>query len=362
MYYLIFLIGIILILIPRYSKQLSIIYFLILLLIAVFRYGVGNDFFAYEYLYNVYNKTIIYEISNSKAREEILFRIISTVFNNMDLSYIVYLSFYSIISLYCIYKICIKYSTHPLLSMLTFYSFFYFVWIFSGIRQGLVISLGVLLLLYCFEKKKNFLFVVLISILCLIHTSAVVLIVLYFLSQINWQKSHLIYIFIFSIIISIIPINFIRILPIFTDRISSYKTNESIINFDFQSIIRIMLVTIIFLYFSKIQKINDIHHFILKFYILGICLYFLLKDIELIAARLSIYSRILEIILVPAILYITNKKYIWIVLLSIIIILALYFNKELISMGGNVIYNSSDWYVPYTNIFNKNEYIYINKQ
>ncbi|MEB8121490.1 EpsG family protein [Staphylococcus xylosus] len=361
MYYIIFLIGVILIFLPKYHKISAFIFTAFLLILALFRYGVGNDFFAYKYLYNIYTKTILYEINHPEAREEILFRIITTIFNNLDFSYLVYLSFYSIISLYCIYKVCIKYSIHAQLSMLTFYSFFYFVWIFSGIRQGIAIAVGILLVLYCFENKKNVLFVFLISILSLVHSSAIVLIFLYFLAKLNWKKTQLFFIFIISLIISILPVNFLTVLTLFSDRINSYKINENIISLDFQSIIRILLVTTVFVFYRQIKKINEIHYFILKFYILGICLYFLFKDIELVAARLSIYSRVLEMILIPAILYVINKKYVLITLVIIILLITISFNKELIGMGENAIYNSSKWYVPYTNIFNKNEYDFINR-
>ncbi|MFZ8102661.1 hypothetical protein ACO1GT_14050, partial [Staphylococcus arlettae] len=59
--------------------------------------------------------------------------------------------------------------------------------------------------------------------------------------------------------------------------------------------------------------------------------------------------------------YVINKKYVLITLVIIILLITISFNKELIGMGENAIYNSSKWYVPYTNIFNKNEYDFINR-
>lgn len=362
MYYIIFLIGVVFIFLPKYHKISAFIFTVFLLVLALFRYGVGTDFYAYEYLYNSFNKTIFYEIGNSEAREEILFRIISTIGNKFSISYIVSLSFYSIISLVCIYKAATKYSTNALLSIFTFYSFFYFVWIFSGIRQGIVISIATLIILFCYEKNKNKTLIVTIILLSMIHVSVLVVLVLYFVAKINWSKKLLFYLFIVSFFISLLPINIFDYASMLTERIASYKPNNKIINLDFQSIVRLCLVSIVFLLYSKIIKINTTHHFIVKYYILGMCMYFLLKDIELVAARVSIYSRVLEIFIVPAILYITNKKNIYITLLIMIIFLFIYFNKELINMGQNISLDKQTWYVPYTNIFNKDNFYFVKER
>ncbi len=360
MYYLIFLIGVLFIFFPKYHKIFAAIFIIFIVLLAIGRYGVGTDFFAYEYLYNSYNKSILYEISNSSAREEILYRILSTIGNKLSITYITSLAFYSVISLISIYIASIKYSKNALLSILIFYSFFYFVWIFSGIRQGIVISISIILILYCFDKGKDRILIIATIILSMIHLSALIILVLYFIAKIKWTKKGLLYLFTISFVYSLLPVNFLNNISFLSERVSVYSSDNSMFNLDFQSIVRVLLIIVVFIFYSKIKKIDPIHYFILKYYILGICLYFLLKDIELVAARISIYSRVFEIFILSSIFYVINKKYVYLSLLVLIIFLFIYFNKELINMGENIItLEGSKYYVPYTNIFNKENFYFL---
>ena len=62
MYYLIFLIGIILSIINDRKKFSFKIYFIILLFLSFFRFGVGPDYFAYNVLYKSLSGSIITEL------------------------------------------------------------------------------------------------------------------------------------------------------------------------------------------------------------------------------------------------------------------------------------------------------------
>lgn len=360
MYYLIFLIGVFFIFFPKHHKIFASIFTIFLLVLAIGRYGVGTDFFAYKFLYNSYNKSVLYEIFYSTGREEILYRVLSTIGNNLGISYICSLAFYSVISLVSISIAAKKFSKNALISMLTFYSFFYFVWIFSGIRQGIVISISIILILYCFDKERNKTLIIFTIILSMVHLSGLIIVFLYYIAKSKWSKKSLIYLFIISFIIGIIPLNFLSNFNILSDRVSAYSSENNILKIDFQSIIRLLLIIIVFAFYNKIKNINSIHNFILKYYIIGICVYFLLKDVELVAARLSIYSRVLEIFIIPGILSVINKKYIYISILTIVILLFAYFNKELINMGRNIIpIDGNRSYVQYTNIFNKDNFYFL---
>lgn len=342
--------------------KLSLTFSIILAMIASLRYGIGNDFFGYYYLYKMYDDNIADAIKNpTNFREEIGFRIIAAIFKSMQLDFQWFILFFSILTVFIVYKTAQKYSEHPMISLFVFYSLFYTIWVLSGLRQGMVLFFGLYLVLYCFEKNKTITLIIGSLFLSCIHVSALIIILLYALAKLNIKKNYLFVLFLTSVILSILPINPIaNILSLVNlgGRLEIYKSSDRLINFDFQSIARILLTITTFIYYNSLIKINKTYFFIVKYYIFGIIIYFLFKDVELVAARLSIYSRASEIIIIPAILMLSknfkNKLY-----LGILILVFLFFNlaKDTNAMKNSVFVKP---YVipPYTNIINKNNFEY----
>ncbi|WP_460011029.1 EpsG family protein [Lysinibacillus sp. CTST325] len=368
MYYGVYLLGIIFSLLNGKSKILYMIFATILAGLAVFRYGVGPDYFAYEYLYNRLNESPAQEFLYGVDNQEILFRFFGSLLKSVGISYQQYITVIAIINLYYMGKICRKYSENPTLSLLIYFCFYYLVWTFSGLRQGLTLAIGVYYLLECLENNKTIKLFITTIILSFIHTSAIVLVPLYFIARIDFKKRTLIFLVLASIFISILPmgllINHLQWMPIL-DKIIPYSTFTNSINniFDFQSIIRIIFLVIAFFYYDAFSQKSEFSKRVINIYIISYCLYFFLKFSELTAARISLYGVLLNIILLTNFYYLYKDKINKLIYIGCLLFLSfIYLLKELETLGQlSGLDHADSFQIPYTNIFNKNEHIFKNR-
>lgn len=164
---------------------------LILLFIICFRYGQGTDYFGYYWLYNQVG-TLSEELTNFSVHGELLWRLIESLFKQMNIDFPIFAGIVGFITMVFTLLVIKKRSPYKVLSLFLLYPTFYLTYYLSGIRQGIVISsflfLGIELL---YEEKfiKYFIFTLFLS---LIHTSAILLLMLPFLvkyKKINLKKS-----------------------------------------------------------------------------------------------------------------------------------------------------------------------------
>lgn len=361
MYYVTFIFGIFLSSFKDKSNILLKLLFLLLVILAIFRYGVGSDYFNYKYLFQRLQSNPFREIISGLDDQELGFRFIGAFFKGIGISYEFYIAVFAIINLFYVYKICKNYSKNPVMSLVIYFAFYYFVWTYSGIRQGLVLSVGMYYLIkYCIGKF-NWRFMVIVIGLTFIHSSAVLLIPLYFISKINLSKNHLFVIFGLSLFVSLMPLGFIfnamANIPI-VNRIIPYLTDSySILNIlDFQSIARIAFVMIVFIYYDAYAKRSPRDKIVLNLYIISISIYFIFKFSELTASRLSIYGKYLDILILVNIYYLYKYKINKIIYIAMLLcMINLYLFKELSALKASsfVDFQENSYLVPYTNIFNK---------
>ncbi|QNO13418.1 EpsG family protein [Alkalicella caledoniensis] len=392
MYYLVFILGIALSFQNNKKRSWSFIFFgVILTFLAFFRYGVGPDYFAYDFLYSRINTSVIQEILFGLDHQEVGFRVLSSFFKAIGVPYQIYLATLSGVTLYYIFKLCYKYSKMPTLSLFIYYSFYYFVWSYSAVRQGVTITVGIYYLLETLESKKYVNFFLITLLLTSIHTSAIILLPLLFIVSLKLTFKKLITIVLMSIIMVYFPYGYVieqlhwlpflsRILP-YIGRSQSY----GLINF--QSLARIFFLCITLSHYQLLSKENNISKKIIEIYILSLSIYFIFKFSEITAARLSIYGKVLDILIFPNIYYLYNKgkypKILSLVLSKIkspsnnkivkekilqityicmlILLCSLVFLKEVESMSSYAGLITNSPYVPYTHIFNKNSYQFDNR-
>ena len=79
MFYFILLTGIFLSLFKE-KKIATKIYISILIILAIFRYGLGADYFGYKYLYQILKPNVIEEFKYGVGSQEIGFRLIGAFF------------------------------------------------------------------------------------------------------------------------------------------------------------------------------------------------------------------------------------------------------------------------------------------
>jgi len=364
MYYVLFLIGFIGS-IKKNNKLFLIIFTISLILIASFRFGVGRDYFAYELYYNSIDTNIIKELTEPIFGVEILYRMSSYLFRKLNFSYELYLSFLSIIGIYFVYSLVKRFSLNSNLSIFLFYSFFYFVWIFSGIRQGLAITIGIYYFVRLLNEKDGKKFVIINILLMLIHTSAIVLTPIYLIvKRVNLKSSNLIILSSISLLTTFLPIgqvikslDFLPLLNIATHYIPTEFNFLSI--FDFQSIVRLIFLAFGLLIYSN-KRLSLLEKKIVLSFVLFLNIYFYLQFSEILASRLSIYGFYLIILIIPMYFYkISVPKESIIIGLVFMILSFSYMQKDLVSMSIGTINNQDSFFVPYTNHFNKNEYSFI---
>lgn len=369
MYYLVLLTGSFLAIFNK--KKISFVIFAsILALMAFLRYGVGPDYFSYNFLFNRLSSDFLVEINNGLDSQEIGFRLIGVALKKSGVTYRQYLMFFSAINIIYISKTCIKYSKNAVLSLLIYFCFYYFVWTFSGIRQGVTIAIGIYYLLECIEKKNIVKMMIITIILSTIHSSSIMLMILYLMSMIEFKRNQLIVFTFLSLLIGMLPLGnvFLRLnwIPLLNRASYYWSYSSGITNlFDFQSLGRIAFIIIALFYYNIFSEESEISHKIINVYIVSMIMYFLLKFSEGLASRISLYGKVLDIVILSNILYIYKNKInksIYIFALSLLCFM--YFAKELNSMhyiSGFENKDSYDLMIPYTNVFNFKDYYFNNK-
>ncbi|MEZ4358516.1 MAG: EpsG family protein [Eubacteriales bacterium] len=368
MYFIILALGLILSAIND-KKHISFkLLVLILLVFAFLRYGVGTDYFSYNFLYDRLNPSLFLELTQGVDNQEIGFRLFGSLLKGIGFSYQFYLIIIAFINIFFISLTCSKYSKNPTFSLLIYYSFYYLVWTFSGLRQGIVIAIGVYYLLEYIQKNKHLRFLLIVLLLTTIHLSALILIPLYFASKINFKKKTLLIILLSSLAFAMIPwgnilknfiwIPFISRIILYIDT-STFSLTRLL---DFQSIGRFVFLIIIFFYYDSYARQNEVSKKILNIYIISMILYFVFKFSELTAARLSIYGKILDMIILANTYYLYKER-INRILYSVLMILLLvvYFNKELVALKTQTgLVTESQINIPYTSIIDKERYEFDN--
>lgn len=346
------------------------LYTIFLTILAAFRYGIGADYFAYEFLYKQLKPFVIPEILYGTQKQEVGFRVLGSFLKTLGFSYQSYVAILGAITLYYIYRICVRYSINPMLSMVIYYAFFYFVWVYSGLRQGLAMSVGAFYLLEALrsdtiEKRKEFYKA---SILLLtIHTSSIIFMVFYVLVRfIPWNRKLMMMAITASILFAFIPLgNLVSILSEripFLLRLSYYLDDAFTLKdlFSFQVVARLGLLSIVLFYYNELSLVSPMMKKIADVYLLSFVFYFALQFSEMTAARIAVYGRLMEIILFARIVYLRRPKLEGTVfLLGLLLLISFYFVKEVETMKeqSGLIILDKEW-VPYISVFTKNEQYY----
>ena len=344
------------------SKSFFYSYLFLLLILASFRYGVGPDYFAYLYLYSLANTSLVEQFGKLTG-QELLFRLFGSALNYINFSYQQYLAVAALITLHYVGKICKEYSRYPIVSLYLYFCIFYFVWVFSGIRQGLTLAIGVYYLLQCLESRKHIKFVIVVCLMTLIHASSLILLPFYILANLDVGRKTLLGGVFFCLCISLMPDQYLwkifSYLPYY-ERIEFYKINstETVNIFDFKSISRFILLFLIgVVFYKRYNKNDEIERRIMNVYISSFGFYYALRFVEILAENVSLYGFMLIIIILPN-MYgkIKNGPNSKVFLMFILVFSVAYFFKTLYAMEDMSKLNHSSLITPYTNIFNKSEY------
>lgn len=356
-YFLIFF----LLLFPVKKRYINNWCFILLLLFTVIRWDVGWDYRWYYLLaenkeLNViplfFEKQDIYKYLNLAGswwylRNEFFLRFVSKAIWNLNLPAQTMIIFYGTITLYFIKKGLDNLKINNKYVWLWFYSFPYFyLYSLNIMRQWAAISIVFYAYKYIIENNiKKYLFWILLA--GLIHKTAFLMVIFYFLKKMNLSKIFHIFLFVFSFFFLKI---FVFVILNINIPITSYYKGYVIEKIGiagakmYYVILGIYIILLLhFLFLKKKEiKLEKIYNISL----IGCFIYVSLIKLGHLASRMSIYFFIFSLILVN--IYTRKQVYkIGIFLLSLILVISLLIS-DVTRQGIRT------EYVPYQIIFNKN--------
>lgn len=344
-------------LISKIPKFFFYVFFGILAILAVLRFGVGTDYFNYNYLYNQIPNILQFDVGYLQSiHGEWGFKLSIVLAKSLGVSYVFYnllVTAFSMMILLRFFMIYVK--KNYILGLLIFYSMYYFTYINSGIRQGFVLIAFLGIALPLLSNDKWIKYTITILLLSLFHVSILIVLILPILKVLNfkiWFTVGLIFSF------SIAAISFVQqrniLLSLFHISAYSEDTGGSLSALLFRLISLIIVVLI-----SNIVKMKDLPNeigYLIYFYMYGFLLYLMLSNNTLISSRIHVYFRALELIILPYLISsmkLSTRRIIGALL--IIIIYPVFWIKEIMAQlyQGNYYNTTSVLDYSYVSVFEK---------
>lgn len=278
--------------------------FIIMFIFAAIRYGIGYDYFGYM-------KLVLHQGADySLERIEPLSRALIEV--GYATHYQVFFVIGSFLTLFPVYKACIKLSINPAYSLIIYFLFpNYYLESFSIVRNAIAYSI----VLYSFVllvQKKRILSVLMIAIACCFHKSAAIGLLIYCIYYIRTGIKIQVIIYLFSFIISDMMMRlsaeFSAILPLLSG-LEHYAEQARSGGGSMTYIINALCV-FNFIIWGRLTKLNPINSMYLAMFNLGGCLWNIFLPVDsTIALRLSSFFQIFIIFIVPQYKYVVRPKF-----------------------------------------------------
>jgi small-conductance mechanosensitive channel len=317
MYHIIFLILLFFSTYFLMKKQKKIVHNVLSFLLLSFvtlRYGQGSDYFSYIFIFQ--NSAELFETAIktkefSYLTQEIGFAAISYLWIKLlNFSPETLSALFSAVSFLLVWFFIRKYSISPIISLFIYYCTFYLIYPFSGIRQGICIGVFLLYLIPLLQERKYTHYYVISALLFTMHFSSVILFIIPIVNLVKSYKP--IHVYLFGLIALLIGLllhqllfSFFSTLDLIGGKIEAYTETNSL---DIISLLLRISILIPVMFTYKIYERESIMDLFLKIYIFGFFLYLIFMSSALISARLNVYMRHLEIILLVDTLILIFKK------------------------------------------------------
>lgn len=313
-------------------KQKQFVYILIMVFLILFaglRGNIDKDHLTYVALFkNPQSLTISVETS---------FYIISCIIQkftgNVKYLFLTYAALAIIAKFYAIKKI----AAFPFYSILIYYSFYYFLHEVTQIRVGVSVAF-ILLSLMSIEEKNLLKFIIFMIIAAFFHISAIIVLPFYFIRTNKIEKIYFLlipiaYLFYLTNLNIVSLIKFVDI-DIISLKFNFYLNNsksQDINVFNALRLVRCLLIYFLLWKWDYLYSRNKYFIILIKFYILSFFFFVALADIPVIAYRVSDLFGIVELLIIPLLLYCFNEKYLVAAFVGLIGLLlltyTLYYNK-----------------------------------
>lgn len=311
---------------------LKISFIILFVFLAIRGESTGTDLPNYHFFYDLLSYYNIKDLLKSNYFEigyTLYSYIIHLISNGNFRFFLVVTAFFSLIGIYDFIK---RYSKNYLLSIIVYICLQYYLFIFSGLRQGIALSI------VCFSirfivQRKFWKFLCLVCIATTFHLSALIFLPAYFLSEYDINDKKLFFAIGLIIIIYIFRYNIVYLFASLF--FSNYSLNDNFGNG--YSLLVIYFVIFIFISIFKRNflgkeelKLNNICY---NYLYIGILIQ-VLATVEGNAHRATFYYLITILCTIPKISLIFSSKDKLLVNIILIILLIIYF----ILISGNLVY------------------------
>ena len=290
-------------------NNLSISTFFIMLwtLLACRSIEVGVDLSNYNLFFKKYSKYDFVQAFNGDL--EPLFGILNWCIAQITSNFQVYLAIVAAITILPIVSLYKQDRRHSYLKIALFVNMSVFVMLFSGIRQAIAMSIG-LIVFHFVKKRRILLFLIMVFVAIGVHASAFILFAMYPVYYLRLKKKHL------YIIVPLIAIVFIFNRPIFTVLLSvmtllnaGYADYASLSDTGAITMIILFVAFTLFAYILPDDQKTDDEFIGMRNYLLLATLLQCFAPLHSIAMRMNYYYILFVPMVVPMALNYTEHKY-----------------------------------------------------
>lgn len=281
----------------KLDKKIPIVVGIVLVLIAGLRFEYGNDYATYQSAFNT-----ILSITDV-AYMEIGYRIVMLALKCCGFDFWVLIMIIAITSISLKIITFNKYSIMPMITCIIYFLMFFRVQDMEQIRTGLAAAICLYALKYVYSKEV-WKFTGFVLCACLIHISAIVFIIVYFIGDIKMNmKKILIVLCVFAVVGSIdimAGLDWVNQTFIFSDflqsKINAYS--QETLNIISLSILLRMIMLILFYRFVYNENCLE-HRVYLNGYVMILLLFLGFRSIEILATRTAVYFFYFELFMFP---------------------------------------------------------------
>lgn len=313
MYWIVFIIISICTFLEIYNKKIYFksFYFVysLLSLMTILRKGQGSDYYNYKEIYGevaALTKDSIVPIFLMKDPGYSFFNYLAIHFG---LSYEIFSSLCSLIVMVVFFRFFSKICNKSMLPLFFFYTTFYLIYPFSGIRQGFTIAILLSYVYPLLNQCKYTKCTLLILFTSLFHQSFLVCLLFLLVYKLKMRTGVLFFLlipFVLNLLLSVNIFEVIRI-PYFSDRVMVYM-DEGSSSPILSIIVRIIVLLPVFFISDRIYKENSELRGLRNILICGFIIYSLFSFNDLTSSRLAVYSRVFEGLFLFLLIYRTNLK------------------------------------------------------
>ncbi len=281
------------------SKQNCILtfFFVILFMILAFRdESIGRDLKNYKFYFEKFSTLDFRGVFQEKR--DVLYVFLNWMVARYTDDYQVFLAVVALITVLPVAVVYNKDKQHSFLKIVLFMNMSTFIMLFSGLRQAIAISMGVIAYRYV-KKQKPLLFFIFALIAWGFHHSAFMILLFYPLYHITFKKKHLW--FVVPIIICVFIFNK-QIFIMVTNFMDSDKYTSAISSTGAYTMIILFIMFAIFSYAIPDEKMMDKETLGLRNFLLLAVLLQCFSPVHTIAMRMNYYYIIFIPILIPKII------------------------------------------------------------